>query len=153
MISRGFVPTPTTYNYFCRHFSKFGKIEEGMNLYTKMIESGHNTDRLTCHLLGKMSCEEHGLDLAVQVSMEMRARGCDMDPATGTMLIHLLCRMHKLKEAFAEFEDMLLRGIVPQYLTFQLLNNELKHQRTNDMAHKLCGLMSYVPHPTKLLST
>ncbi|KAF5743282.1 hypothetical protein HS088_TW09G01348 [Tripterygium wilfordii] len=153
MISRSLIPTPTTYNYFFRYFSKFRKIEEGMNLYTKMIKSGHGPDRLTYHLLVKMLCEEQRLDLAVQVSVEMRSRGYDMDLATGTMLIHLLCRMHKLKEAFAEFEDMLRRGIVPQYLTFQLLNNELKQQGMNDMAHKLCGLMSSVPHPTNLPNT
>ena len=27
----------------------------------------------------------------------MRARGCDMDLATSTMLVHLLCKMHRLK--------------------------------------------------------
>ncbi|KAF5748224.1 hypothetical protein HS088_TW04G00175 [Tripterygium wilfordii] len=150
MIGRGFIPMPKTYNYFFRYFSKFGKIEEGMNLYTKMIESGHNPDRLTYHLLVKMLCEEQRLDLAVQVSMEMRARGCDMDLAIGTMLIHLLCRMHKLKEAFAEFGDMLRRGIVPQYLTFRLLSTELKQRGMDDMAHKLYGLMSSVSHPTNL---
>lgn len=124
-----------------------------MNLYTKMIESGHTPDRLTYHLLMKMLCEEEKLDLAVQMRKEMRLKGYDMDLATSTMLIHLLCKMHKLEEAFAEFEDMIRRGIVPQYLTFQRLNTELKRQGMTEMAKTLCKLMSSVPHSTNLPNT
>ncbi|KAF7830234.1 pentatricopeptide repeat-containing protein [Senna tora] len=153
MISRGFVPCSTTYNYFFRYFSRCGKIEEGMNLYIKMIKSGYTPDRLTYHLLVKMLCEEERLDLAVQVSKEMRQKGYDMDLATSTMLIHLLCKMHRLEEAFVEFEDMIRRGIVPQYLTFQRMNGELKKQGMIEMARKLCSLMSSVPHPTNLPNT
>ncbi|XP_045821989.1 pentatricopeptide repeat-containing protein At5g11310, mitochondrial [Trifolium pratense] len=153
MISRGFLPIPTTYNYFFRYFSRCGKVEEGMNLYTKMIESGHDPDRLTYHLVLKMLCEEEKLELAVQVSKEMRHKGHDMDLATSTMLTHLLCKMHKLEEAFAEFEDMIRRGLIPQYLTFQKLNVELKKQGMTEMAQKLCQLMSSVPHSTNLPNT
>lgn len=153
MIGRGIIPTPTTYNYFFKYFSKFGKVEEGMNLYTKMIESGHSTDRLTYQLLLKMLCEDGKLDLAVQVSKEMRSRGYDMDLATSTMLIHLLCNMHRLKEACAEFEDMIRRGIVPQYLTYQRMNNELKKQGMTEMVWRLSDLMSSVPHSTGLPNT
>ncbi|XP_050157065.1 pentatricopeptide repeat-containing protein At5g11310, mitochondrial [Malus sylvestris] len=153
MISRGTAPTPTTYNYFFRYFSKHGKIEEGMNLYTKMIESGYTPDRLTFQLLLKMLCEEERLDLAIQVSKEMRSRGWDMDLATSTMLIHLLCNMHKLKEAFEEFEDMIRRGLVPQYITFQRMDDVLRKQGMNQMAWKLCKMMSSVPHSTNLPDT
>ncbi|TKY58180.1 Pentatricopeptide repeat-containing protein mitochondrial [Spatholobus suberectus] len=153
MISRGFLPSPTTYNYFFRYFSRCGKIEEGMNLYTKMIESGYTPDRLTYHLLVKMLCEEEKLDLAVQVSKEMRHNGYDMDLATSTMLIHLLCKMRRLEEAFAEFEDMIRRGIVPQYLTFQRMKAELKRQGMTEMAQKLCKLMSSVPYSSNLPNT
>ncbi|TXG62087.1 hypothetical protein EZV62_013450 [Acer yangbiense] len=153
MISRGFLPTPTTYNYFFRYFSKFRKFEEAMNLYNKMIESGYNPDRLTYHVLLKMLCEEERLDLAVQVSKEMKARGCDMDLATSTMLIHLLCKMYKFEEAFTEFEDMIRRGIVPQYLTFQRMNDEFRKRGLTNMARKLCSLMSSVPHSTELPNT
>ncbi|KAA8525351.1 hypothetical protein F0562_007231 [Nyssa sinensis] len=153
MISRGFVPTPTTYNYFFRHFSKFGKIEEGMNLYTKMIESGYTPDRLTYHLLIKMLCEQDRLDLVMQVSKEMRARGCDLDLATSTMLIHLMCKMHRFKEAFGEFEDMVRRGIVPQYLTYQRMSDELKKQGMTEMVRKLSDMMALVPHSMKLPNT
>ncbi|GMN45224.1 hypothetical protein TIFTF001_014426 [Ficus carica] len=149
----GIIPTPTTYNYFFKYFSKFGKVEEGMNLYTKMIESGHSPDRLTYQLLLKMLCEDGKLDLAVQVSKEMRSRGYDMDLATSTMLIHLLCNMHRLKEACAEFEDMIRRGIVPQYLTYQRMNDELKKQGMTEMVWRLSDLMSSVPHSTRLPNT
>lgn len=153
MISRGCDPTLMTYNYFFRYFSRCRKIEEGMNLYTKMVETGHTPDRLTYHLLIKMMCEEELLDLAVQVRKEMRAGGCDLDLATSTMLIHLLCKMHRLEEAFAEFEDMIRRGIVPQYLTFEKMNNALRNRGFIEMARKLCDMMASVPHSLKLPNT
>ncbi|KAL2327698.1 hypothetical protein Fmac_021125 [Flemingia macrophylla] len=153
MISRGFLPSPTTYNYFFRYFSRCGKLEEGMNLYTKLIESGYTLNRLSYHLLVKMLCEEGKLDLAVQVSKEMRHNGYDMDLATSTMLIHLLCKMLRLDEAFAEFEDMIRRGIIPQYLTFQRMKAELKRQGMTKMAQKLCKLMSSVPYSANLPNT
>ncbi|KAF4357560.1 hypothetical protein G4B88_026939 [Cannabis sativa] len=153
MIGRGFVPTPTTYNYFFKYFSKLGKIEEAMNLYTKMIESGYSPDRLTYHLLLKMLCEDGKLELAVQVIHEMRCRGFDMDLATSTMLIHLFCDLQKFEEASLEFENMIRRGIVPQYLTFQRLNDELKNREMTEMARKVRGLMSSVPHSMKLPDT
>ncbi|OUZ99659.1 Pentatricopeptide repeat [Macleaya cordata] len=153
MIGRGFVPTPTTYNYFFRRFSKFGKIEEGMNLYTKMIESGYSPDRLTYHLLIKMLCEEERLDLVVQVCKEMRARGHDLDLGTSTMLVHLLCKLRRYEEACMEFEDMIRRGVVPQYLTYRKLSEELKKAGMNEMARKLSDLMSSVPYSMKLPNT
>ncbi|XVE63554.1 hypothetical protein DITRI_Ditri07aG0029600 [Diplodiscus trichospermus] len=153
MISRGFIPTPTTYNYFFRYFSQFRKTEEAMNLYTKMIQSGHTPDRLTYHLLLKMLCEEEKLDLAVQVSKEMRARGYDKDLATGTMLIHLFWKMHRFEDAFGEFEDMIRRGITPQYLTFQRMNNDLKKRGMTEMLSKLCNMMSSVRSSKKLPNT
>ncbi|XWS27168.1 hypothetical protein CRYUN_Cryun26dG0092000 [Craigia yunnanensis] len=73
---------------YCKARDLFRKIEEAMNLYTKMIQSGHTPDQLTYHLLLKMLFEEERLNLAVQVSKEMRARGYDRDLATSTMLIH-----------------------------------------------------------------
>ncbi|OMO80513.1 hypothetical protein COLO4_24047 [Corchorus olitorius] len=153
MINRGFIPTPTTYNYFFKYFSKFRKIEEAMNLYTKMIESGHTPDRLTYHLLLKMLCEEERLDLAVQVSKEMRARGYDRDLATSTMLIHLFGKLHRFEDAFGEFEDMIRRGLAPQYLTFQRMNDELKKRGMTEMASKLCDMMSSVRSSKKLPNT
>ncbi|XP_022729483.1 pentatricopeptide repeat-containing protein At5g11310, mitochondrial [Durio zibethinus] len=153
MISRGFIPTTTTYNYFFRYFSQFRKIEEAMNLYTKMIQSGHTPDRLTYHLLLKMLCEEERLDLAVQVSKEMRARGYDRDLATSTMLIHLLCKVHRFEDAFGEFEDMIRRGLAPQYLTFQRMNDELRKRGMTKLASKLCDMMSSVRSSKKLPNT
>ncbi|XVF34438.1 hypothetical protein REPUB_Repub18cG0059100 [Reevesia pubescens] len=153
MISRGFIPTTTTYNYFFRYFSQFRKIEEAMNLYIKMVQSGHTPDRLTYHLLLKMLCEEERLDLAVQVSKEMSARGYDRDLATSTMLIHLLCKMQMFEDAFGEFEDMIRRGLAPQYLTFQRMNDELKKRGMAEMASKLCDMMSSIRSSKKLPNT
>ena len=111
-----------------------------MNLYTKMIESGYTSDRLTCHLLLKM-CEEERLDLAVEISKEMRARGCDSP---------FLCRMHRFEDAFAGFEDMLGRGIVPRYLTSHGLNDEFGKQGMIELAWRLSNLMSFVSHSRNL---
>ncbi|CAI0414856.1 unnamed protein product [Linum tenue] len=153
MIDRGFIPTSTTYNYFFRHFSKFRKVEEAMNLYTKMIDSGYSPDHLTYNLLLKLLCEDERLDLAGRISKEMEVRGCDMDLATSTMLTHLLCKMHRFEEAIAEFEKMLRKGLVPQFLTFKRLHNELSKRGMNKMAQKLRTMMSSVPHSTELPNT
>ncbi|KAL8159836.1 hypothetical protein V2J09_001373 [Rumex salicifolius] len=109
---------------------------EGMSLYTKMTDSGHNPDRLTVHLMLKLLCEGEKFDWAVQVSQEIRIRGLDMDLASRTMLLHLFCKMKKWNEAFAAFEEMICRGIVP-------------HQ----MAQALSKLMASVPHSTNLPNT
>ncbi|PIA65308.1 hypothetical protein AQUCO_00100642v1 [Aquilegia coerulea] len=153
MIWRGFTPTSTTYNYFFRYFAKFGKIEEGMNLYTKIIQSGYVPDRLTYHLLIKMLCEHERLELVVQVSKEMRATGFDLDLATSTMLVHLLCKLHRFEEACVEFEDMIRRGITPQYLTYRKLTENLKKSGMAVMAQKLSVQMSSLPHSTNLPDT
>ncbi|RZC75222.1 hypothetical protein C5167_050703 [Papaver somniferum] len=153
MIGRGFIPTATTYNYFFRHFSKFGKIEEGMNLYSKMIESGYLPDRLTYHLLIKMLSEVGRSDLVVQVCKDMRVKGHGLDPATSSMLIHLLCNIRRFEEACVEFEDMIRRGVVPQYLTYKKLFDELKVAGMHEMARKLSVQMSSIPHEMKLPNT
>ncbi|KAK6912674.1 Pentatricopeptide repeat [Dillenia turbinata] len=153
MVGRGVLPTLMTYNYLFKYFAKFGKIEEAMNLYNKIIESGYAPDKLTFHLLVKMLCEQERLELTMQVIKEMRARGFDLDLATSTMLVHLLCKMHRLHEASAEFEDMFRRGIVPQYLTFVKLNDELKKRGMTKMARMLSDLMASVPHSTNLPDT
>ncbi|KAI3982748.1 hypothetical protein MKX01_010231, partial [Papaver californicum] len=153
MIGRGFVPTATTYNYFFRHFSKFGKIEEGMNLYTKMIESGYLPDRLTYDLLIKMLSEVGRSDLVVQVCKDMRVRGHDLDLATSSMLVHLLCNLRRYEEACVELEDMIKGGMVPQYLTYKELCDELKIAGMHEMARNLSVQVSSIPHEKKLPNT
>ncbi|KAL8108730.1 uncharacterized protein LOC141670543 [Apium graveolens] len=153
MISRDCVPTSTTYNYLFRHFSKFGKIEEGLNLYTKMIESGYIPDRLTYNLLVKMLCEEERLDLALQVTKEMRAGGCDFELATCTMLVHLMCKLRRFEDAFGLFKDMIRRGIVPQFLTYQRLYDQLQKEGMTDMSKNLSDMMASAPHSKKLPNT
>uniref|UniRef100_A0A2P2INA7 Pentatricopeptide repeat-containing protein n=1 Tax=Rhizophora mucronata TaxID=61149 RepID=A0A2P2INA7_RHIMU len=118
-----------------------------------MIESGYKPDRLTYHLLLKLLCEDGRLELAVEVSKEMKARGYDIDLAASTMLIHLLCKIQRFEEAFEMFREMLQKGIKPQYLTFHRLNDELRKQGMTKMADKLCNMMSSVPHSTKLPNT
>ncbi|ONK76629.1 uncharacterized protein A4U43_C03F30330 [Asparagus officinalis] len=150
MIGREILPTATTYNYFFRYFAKFGKIEEGMNLYDKMVRSGYEPDRLTYQLLIKMLCENQRLDLAVQMIKEMNQNGFDSDLATSTMLIHLLARLRRYDEAVDEFEGMIKRGIVPQYITYRMLVKELKRLGMDEMERKVSKLMDSVPHSTKL---
>ncbi|KZV53904.1 pentatricopeptide repeat-containing protein mitochondrial [Dorcoceras hygrometricum] len=153
MLNKKCVPTSTTYNYFFRYFSKFGKLKDGLTLYTKMIELGYEPDRLTYHLLVKMLCKERNLDLARHIITDMRSKGCDLDLSASTMLIHLLCQMRHFDDAVAEFEDMIRRGIVPQYLTYQRMRSELHKRGMPDKAQKLHDLMSSVPHSTKLPDT
>ena len=71
----------------------------------------------------------------------MRARGYDGDLATSTMLIHLLRKMHRFEDAFGEFEDKIRRGMAPQYLTFQRMNDELKKRGMTEIASKLHYMM------------
>ncbi|KAL0003132.1 hypothetical protein SO802_016913 [Lithocarpus litseifolius] len=56
----------------------------------------------------------------------------------------------RFEEAFAEFEDMIWRGIIPQHLTFKRMNDALKKEGMIEMAHNLRGMMSSFPHLVKL---
>ncbi|KMZ75718.1 Pentatricopeptide repeat-containing protein [Zostera marina] len=157
MIGRGIFPTATTYNYFFRFFSRCGgKIEEGLNLYNKMVKSGYSPDRLTYHLLIKMVCEEDragrggGINLAVRLIRDMNAKGFDSDLATSTMLIHMLCRMNMWDEACVEFKEMIEKGLVPQYLTYQRLIKNLKRLGMIKLSNHLTGLMNCLYHSNKL---
>ncbi|KAF2538239.1 hypothetical protein F2Q68_00022942 [Brassica cretica] len=153
MMNRGVDPTPTTYNHFFKYFSKHNKTEEGMNLYFKLIEAGHSPDRFTYHLIMKMLCEDGKLSLAMQVDKEMKNRGIDPDLLTTTMLIHLLCRLDMFEEAFEEFEKVVRRGIIPQYITFKMIDNGLRTKGLTEMAKRLGGVMSSLPHSEKLPNT
>lgn len=150
MLRRGISPTAKTYNYFFMFFARNLSVELGMNLYNKMVNSGYAPDRLTYHLLIKMLCEANRLELTLQMLQEMRNSSFEPDQATSTMLIHLLCRRHQFEEAFAEFECMFERGIVPQYITYRLLMKELKRLGLVKLTQKLTDLMRSVPHSTKL---
>ncbi|XP_073134567.1 uncharacterized protein [Henckelia pumila] len=153
MLDKKCVPSSTTYNYFFRYFSKFGKLKDGLTLYNKMIALGYGPDRLTYQLLVKMLCKEQDLDLTMQIITDMRSKGCDLDLSSSTMLIHLLYKMRCFDDAVAEFEDMIRRGVIPQYLTYQRMRHELKKRGMPDKAQKLDDLMSSVPHSTKLPDT
>ena len=48
---------------------------------------------------------------------------------------------------------MIQRGIAPQYLTFQRMNDELKKRGMTEMASKLCYMMSSVRSSKKLPNT
>ncbi|KAJ0243287.1 Pentatricopeptide repeat-containing protein [Hirschfeldia incana] len=153
MMKRGVDPTTTTYNHFFKYFSKHNKTEEGMNLYFKLIEAGHSPDRFTYHLIMKMLCEDGKLSLAMQVDKEMKNRGIDPDLLTTTMLIHLLCRLDMFEEGFEEFEKVVRRGMIPQYITFKMIDNGLRTKGMTEMAKRLAGLMSSLPHSEKLPNT
>ncbi|XP_021746384.1 pentatricopeptide repeat-containing protein At5g11310, mitochondrial-like [Chenopodium quinoa] len=150
MISRDILPTAMTYNWFFRCYLKHGKVEEGLNLYRKMIESGYEPDGLTFHLLLKMLCEEERLELAMQIRKDMRSKGYVLDSDLSTMLIDSLCKMHRLEEAVVEFEELIQRGCVPKYLTYQNLHCELKKKGLHDMALKISELVATVRSSTTL---
>ena len=86
----------------------------------------------------------------MQVRNAMKTREFDLDTAARTVLVHLLCTMHRFEEAFQEFEEMIQRGIFPHYITYQKMIDELKEQRMFKMAHKFCDLMPSVPHSIEL---
>lgn len=44
MISRGVMFISMIYNYFFRYFLKYWEVEDGVNLYRKMIEFGYDSD-------------------------------------------------------------------------------------------------------------
>lgn len=69
------------------------------------------------------------------------------------MLVHLLCKMHRFEDAFREFEDMIQRGLAPQYVAFQRMNDELKKRGMTNMASKLCDIMSFIHSSKKLPNT
>ena len=48
---------------------------------------------------------------------------------------------------------MIWRGIIPQYLTFNRMNDALKKEGMIEMAHIRRGMMSSVPHSMKLPNT
>ena len=50
-------------------------------------------------------------------------------------------------------KDMIQRGIVPQYLTFQRMKANLKKQGMTEMAPKLCKLLCSVPYSPNLPNT
>ncbi|KMT16879.1 hypothetical protein BVRB_2g043540 isoform B [Beta vulgaris subsp. vulgaris] len=150
MISRGVVPTAMTYNWFFRYYSKHGEVEEGVNLYRKMIESGYEPDVLTFHLMLKMLCEEERLELAMQIRKDMRSRDLVVDSDINTMLIDLLCRMHKLEDAVVEFEELIQRGCVPRYISYETLHCELKKKGLHEMALKITELVATLRSSTSL---
>ncbi|XP_057521019.1 pentatricopeptide repeat-containing protein At5g11310, mitochondrial [Amaranthus tricolor] len=150
MISRGIMPTAMTYNWFFRYYSKHGKVEEGVNLYRKMIQSGYEPDSLTFHLMLKMLCEEERLDLAMQIRNDMRSKAHVLDSDISTMLIDLLCKMHRLEAAVVEFEDLIQRGCVPNYVSYQTLHHQLKKKGLHEMAVKIFDLVSTARSSTTL---
>ncbi|XP_019103619.2 pentatricopeptide repeat-containing protein At5g11310, mitochondrial [Beta vulgaris subsp. vulgaris] len=150
MISRGVVPTAMTYNWFFRYYSKHGEVEEGVNLYRKMVESGYEPDVLTFHLMLKMLCEEERLELAMQIRKDMRSRDLVLDSDINTMLIDLLCRMHKLEDAVVEFEELIQRGCVPRYISYETLHCELKKKGLHEMALKITELVATLRSSTSL---
>ncbi|KAL6524147.1 hypothetical protein OROMI_031242 [Orobanche minor] len=153
MIDDKCLPTSTTYSYFFKYFAKAGKTDVGLDLYSKLIKSGYKPDRLTYYLVVKMLCKEGKLGLTVQIIKEMRASGFDLDLAVSTMLIHLLWKMRKYDEAVFEFEDMFRRGIVPQYLTYRRMSDDLERRGMMEMVKKLRDLMDSVPHSRKVPDT
>lgn len=76
-----------------------------------------------------------------------------MDLAISTMLIDLLCKNHRLKEAVTEFENLMQSGFVPKYATYQTLHNQLKRKGLRELALKLSGVVATVPRSTTLSIT
>ncbi|KAB1204539.1 hypothetical protein CJ030_MR8G021809 [Morella rubra] len=156
------VPSLRVYNILLNGWFRSRKLKKAEQLWERMKMDDVKPSVVTYGTLVEGYCrmrraeraiELERLDLAVQVSQEMRARGCDMDLATSTMLVHLLCKMHRLEEALVEFGDMIRRGVIPQYLTFKRMNDELKKQGRTDLVQRLRDMMSTIPHSTKLPNT
>ncbi|KAG0485019.1 hypothetical protein HPP92_009098 [Vanilla planifolia] len=153
MIGRDVLPTSTTYSHYFRYFANFDKIEEGMNLYSKMLQFGYVPDHLTYQLLIKTLFENQRLEHALQLIKDMNRFGFEMDLPMSTMLLHLLCRLRRFEEACYEFEKMLKRGLLPQYVTYHRLINELRRVGLIKLEEKLSALMDSVPHSTTLPAT
>ncbi|CAH2037853.1 unnamed protein product [Thlaspi arvense] len=140
---REIVPDLFTYTTMINTYCRKNKLKEAYTLFKDMKRRGIKPDVVTYTVL---------LNHIPEVDMSRDMEACDVKPDViyYTTMINTYCRLNNQKKAYALFQDMKMRGIIPDVVTYTVLlkdNPELDMKR--DM--KACDVKPDVFYYTVLI--
>ncbi|XP_031476835.1 pentatricopeptide repeat-containing protein At3g22670, mitochondrial-like [Nymphaea colorata] len=125
MINSGNSPNITTYNTLISIACLHSQEEYAIKLLQTMERSSCKPDLQTYAPLLKLFCWRKWMKVLAYLIHDMHEKDISLDLGTYTLLIRGLCGVKKLTHACLFFEEMVLKGHVPKYRTYQLLMEEL----------------------------
>ncbi|CAN6462825.1 unnamed protein product [Victoria cruziana] len=125
MINTGNSPNLTTYNTLISTACLHSHEEYALKLLQTMERSSCKPDLQTYAPLLKLFCRRKWMKVLAYLIHDMHKKDISLDLGTYTLLIRGLCGIKKLTHACLFFEEMVRKGHVPKYCTYQLLMEEL----------------------------
>lgn len=122
MVGDRFVPGVNDYRTIINALCKNGFVQAAEMFLGRMMKIGFSLDTHICTSLVLGNCREKDIQEAFRVFEIMSEEGsCGPNSVTYSVLIHGLCEIGKLQEAFSLKEEMSKKGCQPSTRTYTVL--------------------------------
>lgn len=117
-----------TYNTMITTACEYSQEENALKLLYEMEGAQCKPDLNTYAPLLKMCCRKKRMKVLYFLLYHMFKKDVSIELGTYTLLIRGLCKSGKLEHACSFFEEMVLKGFVPNDCTYEMLMKELERK-------------------------
>jgi pentatricopeptide repeat protein len=137
-VNRDVLTYNTLISCYCSHLQE----ETGLKLLQKMEEDSCKPDLKTYAPLLKMCCRKKRMKVLYILLDHMFRNDISIEVGTYSLLVRGLCKNGKLEHASLFFEEMVLKGMVPNDCTYKMLMGELEGKSMTKAKEHIEKLMS-----------
>lgn len=141
MSKQGVAPNALTYTTMISCVCDHSLEEEALKLLKKMEEESCKPDLGTYAPLLKMCCKKKRMKVLYFLLNHMFNNDVSIDVGTYSLLITGLCKSGKVEHACSFFEEMVSKGLVPQYSPYKRLLKELEAKNMVETKENIEKLM------------
>ncbi|XP_020595428.1 pentatricopeptide repeat-containing protein At5g62370 [Phalaenopsis equestris] len=124
MVSWGYEPSISTYNFLLRCMSKEGHLEDAGSRVSLLVHHQGVPSSLTAYSIKiNALCKNGQVDLALEQLDEMIQKGFDPTVSIYDSIIGSLCRAGRIRKADMTFNNMLKAGVNPDEVVYATLIN------------------------------
>ncbi|KAJ7956291.1 Pentatricopeptide repeat-containing protein [Quillaja saponaria] len=114
-----------SYNIIANGWCLIKRTPKALEVLKEMVERGLNPSLATYNLMLKGYFRAGQINEAWEFFLQMKKRKCDIDVVTYTTLV--LCKKDSVENALLAFEEMLMKGYVPNSTTYNVIIRGLCH--------------------------
>ncbi|GMI99631.1 hypothetical protein like AT3G22670 [Hibiscus trionum] len=149
MVKQGVKPNALTYTTMISSACRHSLEEKALKLLKRMEEDSCKPDISTYAPLLKMCCRKKRMKVLNFLLSHMLNNDVSMDCSTYTLLVRGLCNSGKIEQAFAFFEEMVLKGMRPRDSICKMLVEKLEKEGMTEAKQKIQELVPNEKEPER----
>lgn len=137
-------PSRIMCNVMIDAFARVGRLNDAVNTFRHMTGQGISPDAYTVSALTKAYVKSAHYDQAFSKLKEMHSAGLQIPSAAFGQVMDAYGKLGQLDDAMKVFDTMILFGVPPTQITFNILIGACAHEQMKDRAFEIFEEMKHI---------